>query len=46
MTDQKLVVALWSILTTFPLKHGSFALSVNAFKDIHQKLKSPNAYEM
>ena len=36
----------WYILTTFRQKHGSFALSVNVFKNIHQKLKSPYVYEM
>ena len=38
--------ALWYILTTFLHKRSSFALlSVNVFKKIRQKLKSPNAYE-
>ena len=36
---------LWYILTTFSHKHGSFALSVDDFKKIHQKLKSLNVYE-
>ena len=30
----------------FPHKHGCFALSVDVFKNIHQKLKSVNVYEM
>ena len=39
-------LVLWYILTTFPHKHGSFALSVNVFKNIHQKLKSLNVCEI
>ena len=39
-------LVLWYILTTFSYKHGSFALSVDVFKNIHQKLKSVNVYEM
>ena len=35
-----------TFMTTFPHKRGSFALSVDVFKKIHQKLKSPNVYEM
>ena len=31
---------LWYILTTFFLKHSYFALSVDIFKNICQKLKS------
>ena len=37
-------LVLWYILTTFPHKRGSFALSVDVFKYIHQNLKSPNVY--
>ena len=36
-------LVLWYILTTFAHKHGSFALSVDVFKNIDQKLKSVNA---
>ena len=39
-------LVLWYILTTFPHKRVSFALSVDVFKNIHQKLKSLNVYEM
>ena len=39
-------LVLWYILTIFSHKRGSFALSVDVFKKIHQKLKSPNGYEM
>ena len=39
-------LVLWCILTTFRHEHGSFALSVDVFKKIHQKLKSLNLYEM
>ena len=37
-------LALQSILTTFPRKHGSFTLSVDVFKKIHQKLNSPQMF--
>ena len=37
---------LWYILTTFPHKHVSFALSDDVFKKIYQKLKSLNVHEM
>ena len=39
-------LVLWYILTTFPHKHGYFALSVDVFKNIHQKLKSVNVHEV
>ena len=39
-------LVLRCILTTFPHKHGSFALTADVFKKIHLKLKSPNIYEM
>ena len=39
-------LALWCILITFPYRRGSFALSVDVFKNIYQKLKSVNVYEM
>ena len=44
IVKRKLV--LWYILTTFPHKRGSFALPVDVFKKIHQKLMSLNVYEM
>ena len=37
---------LWYILTTCNHKHGSIALSVNVFENIHQKLKSRNGFEI
>ena len=43
--DKKKFV-LQYILTTSPHKRGSFALSVDVFKNIHQKMKSLNVYEM
>ena len=36
----------WYILTSFPHKRGSFALSVNVIKNIHQNLKFLNVYEI
>ena len=39
-------LVLQYILTTFPHKHGSLALSVDVFKKIYQKLMSLNVYEM
>ena len=36
----------WYILTSFPHKRGSFALSVDVFKNIHQNLKFLNVYEI
>ena len=37
---------VWYFSTSFPHKFRHFALSVDVFKQIHQKLKSPNVYEM
>ena len=39
-------LGLQYILTTFPHKHGSLALSADVFKKIYQKLTSLNVYEM
>ena len=39
-------LVLCYILSTFPHKRGYFALSVDVFKKICQKLKSPNVYGM
>ena len=37
---------LWYILTTFPHKHTSLALSVSVFKRNYQKMKSLKVFEM
>ena len=36
LASGKLKLILWYILTTFPHKHGCFALSVDVYKKIHQ----------
>ena len=46
LTEQTLAIVRQSLLTTLSHKHGSFALSVDALKKIHQKLKYLNVYEI